>query len=78
MFQYYKSRNTPEHVVRRGLPRVAKKSYHPFSTYEHVVEQLAFLALTCAQAGSRWSTLLTKNVAFVSVIDHVGYCDKKY
>ncbi len=28
--------------------------------------------------GSKWSILLTKNVAFVNVIDRVGNYDKKY
>ncbi len=30
------------------------------------------------KAGSRWSILLTRNVAFVNVIDHVGNCDEEY
>ncbi len=30
------------------------------------------------KAGSRWLILLTKNVAFVNVIDHVGNHDKEY
>ncbi len=35
-------------------------------------------ALCSGKAGSRWSILLTENVTFVTVIDHVGNCDKEY